>query len=901
MGVNNMTSTVYERVYSDMGGVDFSSEPSQVSPRQFAYLENMYRDYACGSGSVVETIPGYRKVALFDGAVHALHPHPREKDCLLVHAGQHLFPFRTEDVAATRVPLAESPQLPTPSPIKSESGGEALLTDSPSAAAVHDGSLYLLDGEHYLVTDGKMLRSVSDGAYVPLIALGGKAYEQKNLLTNEVREEFSLSSPKDFPFYTEEDFIFSLDSAGFLTVIGYDGSEELVVLPPRARFAGREYTVAAVGSFAFRGNETVRTLVLSDGIVTLAPDAFSGMRALTEAVLPESITEIPERCFDGCPSLLRIFLPRGLRAIGEGAFAAASVTELHFGGKEEDFGNVDGGTQLRPASPPEGFSAHFESFYPVVRCHFPLFAEVEELRAVLLGGEPLAEALGEPFYRFSTSEDGTGRLFLEAARESSILGKTLSLSYLCREDSPSLAGAPPGVSDGRAAICGCRLVAAYEGRLFLSGNPALPGTVFYSGIRSDGVSDPSYIGVYQHFTDGDGGAAVTFLLPTETALWVMTEERPTRPSLFCHEGKEGDSDLLPRIYPVCDAIGGMGSLGAAISFRGERLFLSPFGLESIERDGISGERRILHRSGAIDARLTREDVTRAHLFHWGSYLGIAIEDRVYLADGRRTVTRDGQKEYEWYYLSGIGSFRGDSKRYRISTVLPPALVGLSTTHDKVDYPFAPAKEERYADGMRIHSILLGGKVYPYVLVGEEAHSVFFVGERYGGTLCPATAFAEADSLLFFGTTEGLLMVFETDRRREDATLPREAYTFCGHAYTSGFATPLDDCDRKTARKTTVKGAGAVRFKAMAGGKVRVLARTELGDWTHVDTLFPGRASFEETDFSSADFHTGDDVVLPFRESKRRWVEKQLFFVSEEYQRPFGILSVAYRYRVAGRI
>ena len=88
---------------------------------------------------------------------------------------------------------------------------------------------------------------------------------------------------------------------------------------------------------------------------------------------------------------------------------------------------------------------------------------------------------------------------------------------------------------------------------------------------------------------------------------------------------------------------------------------------------------------------------------------------------------------------------------------------------------------------------------------------------------------------------------------------------------------------------------------MSGGKISVRVRTDEGVWQEADTLYGGRTDFSETDFASAEFSSSADTVVPLRIGARRWIEKQLYFVSEEYQRPFGIISITYRYRVAGRI
>ena len=51
----------YSVIYSDMLGADMNGDGSNIAKNRFAYLENMYRDYRGGRGSV-ESVPGYRKL-----------------------------------------------------------------------------------------------------------------------------------------------------------------------------------------------------------------------------------------------------------------------------------------------------------------------------------------------------------------------------------------------------------------------------------------------------------------------------------------------------------------------------------------------------------------------------------------------------------------------------------------------------------------------------------------------------------------------------------------------------------------------------------------------------------------------------------------------------------------------
>ena len=634
--------------------------------------------------------------------------------------------------------------------------------------------------------------------------------------------------------------------------------------------------------------------------------AFIFMRALTSVVLPSSLAKISINCFTGCNMLRTLYIPLGLEEIGSGAFNDCPVRDIYYAGSPAMFLGIPGIDQLAPTQPPPDLSVTYGKTYRRVRCFFPLHLPTAAIRRVELDGRPLAEEGEDVLCRAVLGEGEDAEIvgvYLEAEGEEAIYGKTLLIHHVLKSRFAEDMGLPPGTALTAAEALGsCRLLAAFDGRLFATGAPDLPGVVFFSGRRRDGMHDAAYFGRFNHFRDGDGRRPITALVSTPTTLLALMEDTPGAPSVLCHEPMNTGEDTAPRAYPVTDGLAGLGAVGAATVFAGEAVFLSPRGLEAIVRVASGEERRLSHRSSAVDARLTREELARATLFRFGTYLGVSVDGRVYLADGRRTESREGRYEPAWYFLSGIGAYREDLPRYRyLSGEVPPAVTAARPAPEGRPLTVALSEEEGYADGMTVYSATAeDGTPFSYVVRDDLALLVTTDGERYGGSFYPADRFFECCGLLFF-TSDRRLFVFNTDKRDADGIIPRRYYSFSGHAYLSGCATKLDDCDLPNRRKTTVRSGGAVRLKAMTGGKLSVRVRTEEGKWREADTLFGGRGSFGETDFSAAEFHVGDDTVLPLREAERRWAEKQLYFVSEEYQRPFGLLSVAYQYRVAGRI
>ncbi len=886
-----------------MGGVDFSGEPSEISPHSFAYLENMYRDYEVASGAGVETVPGFRRVRELPGRIHAIHPDPRERGSFLIHAKDALYRFRTEERDASDVltPL----------------GGGARPADRTSHSSLFAGRLCLLDGEHFTVTDGGSLVEAADEAYVPTLFSDGEECEQRNLFTDRGIEEHHLYDTGAYA-YTSEGIRYTVNDQGVCLVAGVEATEETVTIPARVLLGQRLYAVAGLADFALMGTDGIKTLILSEGITLLGNGCFFGMQSLETVVLPSTVTVISVQAFDSCTALKTLYLPRETVEVRERAFYGVALSTVYYAGTLAEYTMIGGNENIFPLHNPHSCVLRPETAYRGVRLFFPFLSPAEELCSVTLNGKEIpirstgadgsTESNGGAGYRLTPLDATEGRpmgLLLEAESFEGLYGATLTLTLRLENDFPEVMAAEGRsyTGSGRAALNACRLVARYDGRLFLSGNPDLPGMVFYSQRDRKGRSLPGYFGIYNRLTDGDGRTPVRALLATPGYLLVLTDVPPDGHSVFCHVGEDTEDDLVPRIYPTTEGVSSLGCLGEATLFRDEAVFLSASGLECIQEAKLSGEHSTRHLSSAVDTRLVAEPLEEARLFRYRDYLGIAVRGRVYLADGRRRVSRDGHAEYDWYYLSDLGVYRGQTDRYRYTTARPEGLPeGASVMQNGKPLPIVTAEAEGYADGCTVFSATSSeGVAFRYTVKDGRATLVDTDGEQIGGIFSPATVFFESEGLLFFGTQAGDLCVFNTDKREADGLIPRRFYTFNGRAYLSGCATKSDNCDLPHLTKSTVRTGGAVKLKTMTGGRIEVRVRTDSEGWSVADTLYGGRLDYSETDFASAEFLTTPDTVVRLRESKKRWVEKQLYFVSEEYQRPFGIITIAYQYRVAGRI
>ncbi len=74
--------------------------------------------------------------------------------------------------------------------------------------------------------------------------------------------------------------------------------------------------------------DSIRKVVIGDGVTSLCDDAFLGCGALTEVALPESLISIGEFTFYGCTQLTEITIPSGLKTLGAGAFMGSGLSSV---------------------------------------------------------------------------------------------------------------------------------------------------------------------------------------------------------------------------------------------------------------------------------------------------------------------------------------------------------------------------------------------------------------------------------------------------------------------------------------------------------------------------------------------------------------------------------------------
>ena len=506
------------------------------------------------------------------------------------------------------------------------------------------------------------------------------------------------------------------------------------------------------------------------------------------------------------------------------------------------------------------------------------------------------------------------------------------------------------------AILGCTKSAVYDGRVFLTGNPELPNTVFYSQRNLTGANDPTYFGVYNYFNDGDGNTPNVDMLATSSMLMVIKGDTVQDGSVYYHVGADNPHsdnsvrDLVPRIYPSTTGAAGLGSAGdtsaysLSCNFLDDPVFLSRRGLEGVSKEQLNAERIIQHRSSNIDRLLIKEDLAHASLAEWKGYLVICCNGHIYLADSRTLFRhQDGSYQYEWFYLEGVGTYEKYDKVYKYLTRYPYVRVPDaldSETYEPIEWKNVPLSEfsingkllneeiELCTTENKIHDtdlIQSAPATYSgitnhqidvmYAKIDGKNYLVDHIDEKQGiGEFCGAKQVLTVGELLIFATDFDIC-IFNTDKRGvsikdENDNIIREVdrdkidsswYNFNGIPYVSGCSIRLDDCERKNVTKNTVYGTTVARLKMMPGSRCLITASTNGRDWIEVGKASASRLDFSDIRFDNFSFAEDEDEIYVFPELSRGWVSKQYYFYSEGFCEPFGLYELSYNYNIAGRI
>lgn len=188
----------------------------------------------------------------------------------------------------------------------------------------------------------------------------------------------------------------------------------------------------------------------------------------------------------------------------------------------------------------------------------------------------------------------------------------------------------------------CTILEVFDNRVFFSGNPFHPNTVWHCSLN-----DPTYVSDLDYYNEGLDRADIKAMVAGNNALWVFKEPSDANTSVFYHTPTI-DSEY-GKIYPSEHSSIAIGCVGEAINFNDDIIFFSQNGMEGMQGD-ITSEQAVGHRSSLVDGKLVPNgDYRNMVLIEWKGYLIVFTGNKAFLADSRAKFTNNDHYEYEWFY------------------------------------------------------------------------------------------------------------------------------------------------------------------------------------------------------------------------------------------------------------
>jgi len=178
-----------------------------------------------------------------------------------------------------------------------------------------------------------------------------------------------------------------------VTGIGTYTGEDIVI--PKL-YNGR--AVKSVAADAFRGNTSIKTLTVEEGVEKIGSGAFSGCTSLQSVRIAPTLEKMDSSAFENCTSLKTLIFGSGVTDIGKNAFlGCTSIKDFYYEGALSNYGKITGTTWCELSYETMYI---YSASYPSAAGHFWYWSE---------SSEPLVwvDYIGNTGLRFEISADGT--------------------------------------------------------------------------------------------------------------------------------------------------------------------------------------------------------------------------------------------------------------------------------------------------------------------------------------------------------------------------------------------------------------------------------------------------------------------------------------------------------------
>lgn len=454
------------------------------------------------------------------------------------------------------------------------------------------------------------------------------------------------------------------------------------------------------------------------------------------------------------------------------------------------------------------------------------------------------------------------------------------------------------------AIKSCRFAAVFDGRVFLGGNPDLPDTVFYS-VTPKRESDSLSFAPTAYLSCRDTAGVVSAFAVHPLYLAVIKDR-----SVY-GVTRKGGAGALHETYEVNGWCSSPKFAGGAYTYGDEPLFLSEGGVMALTPGKAWEEGRIENRSYYIDRLLCSLSCENAVFCEWNGYLVLLIDGKIFLGDATIAEKKNGLLAYEWYLLDGIGHYEGEVLSYHHLSCDPIVWDTRLTSLSLDGKRFLILGKEAPVTGAVFSAEIDGITVYYTAGEKGEYYLVDSYGEKKGGSFSPATRVLSTEGCLYVSTADGYLFCFNTDKRGKSVLvndmlesvatdeIHPSYYSFDGHAYRSCLVTASADMGVPHLLKSTVPRSLVVQGKAMPHAAFSVLVQQDGFPWEEAGFVVAN--TLDRFDADRFVFSPDEVVSEVLADNTRAWLSKRVMISAEVFESPIGIDSLAYRYKIAGRV
>jgi len=139
-----------------------------------------------------------------------------------------------------------------------------------------------------------------------------------------------LCSVSVFAMDTDDSGMWEYEAYGNgVELTGYNGTQTDVYVPSKITKGSTEYSVLKLSDELFKGNTSLNSATLGEGITEIGASAFEGATNLVCIVTPESLTTIGNNAFSGCTNFNSVILYDAVINIGEDTFAGCSKLTVY--------------------------------------------------------------------------------------------------------------------------------------------------------------------------------------------------------------------------------------------------------------------------------------------------------------------------------------------------------------------------------------------------------------------------------------------------------------------------------------------------------------------------------------------------------------------------------------------